>query len=544
MALQRIDTAFGPNPIRLNGNLQPQANANVWIGNVSYQLQGIYSDQFIGTATFANVAYYLNSGTAINPSSANVAGNIVGYATTVTANVATGAIVSRGGLGVADIAMIGGNLVAASSTVSTSTTTGALVVVGGIGVAGNINVGSSGGNSIVTSGTVDIASNVQAINTTSGALIVDGGLAVSTGNLYIGGSGGNAIVSTGDLYNGGNIWATNATNAGLRTNQTTAYVFNETATTVRIGGAATTLSIGAAGADTLTYQATTGSLIPGANAAVNLGSSTAYWGTTFTGNVVSNAAVIGGGGIISSGSILPGANITQNLGSSTAFYGTTFTGNIVSNAAVIGGGGLVNSGTAIHRGNTQATSTTTGAMQLTGGMSIASGNLFISGSAGTAIVATGNILPSGNVVATNNIGSDTTWWNNFYGVSTQARYADLAENYQADANYEPGTVLEFGGSAEVTIAEDGTKRVAGVVSTNPAHLMNGMLRGPNVVPLALQGRTPCKVRGKIFKGDMLISGGNGYARPDNNPQFGTVIGKALEDFDGIEGLIEVVVGRL
>jgi hypothetical protein len=159
-------------------------------------------------------------------------------------------------------------------------------------------------------------------------------------------------------------------------------------------------------------------------------------------------------------------------------------------------------------------------------------------------VATGNIIPSGNAVATNNIGSDTAWWNNFYGVATQARYADLAENYQADAAYEPGTVLEFGGTNELTVAEDGSRRVAGVVSTNPAHLMNGMLRGENVVPLALQGRTPCKVRGRIQKGDMLVSGGAGFARPDHNPQLGTVIGKALEDFDGIEGVIEVVVGRM
>jgi hypothetical protein len=288
--------------------VQPQANANVWLGNVTNQFSRIYSDQFLGTATHANLAYFLGSGTALNPSSVNVAGNIVGYATTISSNVATGAIVSRGGLGVAGDAYIGG--------------------------------------------LVDILSNTQATSTSSGALQVAGGASLTSGNLYIGGSGG------------------------------------------------------------------------------------------------------------------------------------------------------------------------------------------------TAIVATGNILPSSNVASTNNIGSNSFWWNNFYGVSTQARYADLAENYQADADYAPGTVLEFGGVAEVTIAEDGTRRVAGVVSTNPAHLMNGKLSGLNVVPVALQGRVPCKVRGKIQKGDMLISGGNGFARPDLNPQIGTVIGKALEDFDGIDGVIEVVVGRV
>lgn len=132
----------------------------------------------------------------------------------------------------------------------------------------------------------------------------------------------------------------------------------------------------------------------------------------------------------------------------------------------------------------------------------------------------------------------------FSGTATKAQYADLAENYQADNAYEPGTVLEFGGKFEVTLAEDETRRVAGVVSTRPAHLMNGALVGENVVALALQGRVPCKVRGKIRKGDMLVSGGNGYARPTMDPRIGTIIGKALEDFDGIEGIIEVVVGRL
>lgn len=128
--------------------------------------------------------------------------------------------------------------------------------------------------------------------------------------------------------------------------------------------------------------------------------------------------------------------------------------------------------------------------------------------------------------------------------STQAQWADLAENYLADAAYEPGTVLEFGGDYEVTVASDETRRVAGIVSTQPAHLMNGHLEGKHVVPLALQGRVPCKVRGKIRKGDMMVSGGNGYARPSIDPKIGTVIGKALENFDGIEGVIEVVVGRL
>jgi len=64
------------------------------------------------------------------------------------------------------------------------------------------------------------------------------------------------------------------------------------------------------------------------------------------------------------------------------------------------------------------------------------------------------------------------------------------------------------------------------------------------VAIALQGRVPTKVRGTIRKGDMLVSGGGGYARPSSTPHMGTVIGKSLENFDGIEGIIEVAVGRL
>ena len=120
----------------------------------------------------------------------------------------------------------------------------------------------------------------------------------------------------------------------------------------------------------------------------------------------------------------------------------------------------------------------------------------------------------------------------------------MAEYYEADQQYEPGTVVAFGGDKEVTIAEDGTTKVAGIVSTNPAYVMNGACAGEHIVALALQGRVPCKVRGNIKKGDMLISAGYGFARPAPFPVLGTVIGKSLENFEGIEGVIEVAIGRL
>jgi hypothetical protein len=120
----------------------------------------------------------------------------------------------------------------------------------------------------------------------------------------------------------------------------------------------------------------------------------------------------------------------------------------------------------------------------------------------------------------------------------------LAENYTADAEYAPGTVVHFGGEQEVSICDvDMCTRVAGVVSTNPAYLMNGRLESTHVVAVALTGRVPTKVRGPILKGDLIVSAGDGYARAENLPQVGTVIGKALEDFDGDTGVIEVVVGK-
>jgi hypothetical protein len=192
--------------------------------------------------------------------------------------------------------------------------------------------------------------------------------------------------------------------------------------------------------------------------------------------------------------------------------------------------GNVKIGSMLIANATASTSATTGALQVAGGVGIG-GNVYHSGWH----------IPTGNT--TQNLGTTSNWWGTLYGVSTQAKYADLAENYQADATYTPGQVVMFGGSQEVTIATADATAVAGVVSTNPAHLMNGGLNGPNVVAVALQGRVPCNVIGPTRKGDLLVSAGFGYARVNNSPAVGTVVGKALVDFTGVKGVIEVVVGR-
>ena len=126
-----------------------------------------------------------------------------------------------------------------------------------------------------------------------------------------------------------------------------------------------------------------------------------------------------------------------------------------------------------------------------------------------------------------------------------SKYADLAEMYCADADYAPGTVLSFGGNQEVTISTTASDaRVAGVVSAHPAYLMNSTLACDCGVALALIGRVPTLVTGSVRKGDMMVSAGNGHAQACAAPSMGTVIGKALEDFDGESSTIEIVVGRM
>ena len=133
------------------------------------------------------------------------------------------------------------------------------------------------------------------------------------------------------------------------------------------------------------------------------------------------------------------------------------------------------------------------------------------------------------------------------GTATQATYADLAEQYEADSIYAPGTVVIFGGDKEITVSKfTHDPRIAGVVSTNPAHLMNSGLE--NGTPVALQGRVPCKVKGMIAKGDVLVASGvAGVACKMVKEMYevGCVVGKALENHtEAGEGVIEVVVGRL
>jgi hypothetical protein len=173
---------------------------------------------------------------------------------------------------------------------------------------------------------------------------------------------------------------------------------------------------------------------------------------------------------------------------------------------------------------------------------------FMANVPGTLIVNNSNqpvaIFNSG-LDGVGNIGTPTNRFNTIFAKATSAEYADLAECYTADDQYESGTVMSIGGTAEITVSvQDADTAVVGVISTNPAHVMNADIDKKNKATVALVGRVPCLVEGPVNRGQMLVSAGNGRARAEPNPALGTVIGKALQNHAGGPGMIEIIVGKM
>ena len=188
-----------------------------------------------------------------------------------------------------------------------------------------------------------------------------------------------------------------------------------------------------------------------------------------------------------------------------------------------------------------ATNPSASAATLTGQWRLTAGSLLDLNTSSVTLKAY-NITTNGTDTGTGTIQGNWT----LTGASRlQATYADLAEYYEGDFDYAPGTIVVFGGSNEVTSSTTlNDTRVAGVVTTNPAYVMNNGQKGIKVC-VALAGRVPCKVIGKIRKGDLLTtSNAPGYAIKANDPKLGAIIGKALENKDtGEAGIIEIAVGR-
>jgi hypothetical protein len=159
----------------------------------------------------------------------------------------------------------------------------------------------------------------------------------------------------------------------------------------------------------------------------------------------------------------------------------------------------------------------------------------------TPLVLAGNNLEPGLNV-TSNIGTTLKRWSTvfatvFDGTATAARYADLAEKYLADQDYEVGTVVSVGGSAEVTASTAGDRAI-GVVSANPAFMMNKDLEGGTYI--ALKGRVPVKVVGPVKKGQRLTAADNGTATAINECK--DVFAVALEDSaDAGVKLVEAII---
>lgn len=386
-------------------------------------------------------------------------------------------------------------------TVGTTQSVTALTLAGYVGTRlSSVTPAITFNNSVSVPGTATIGTAAVGVSTTNTATITN---SVTTTGLVTNFSTANAQITGGSITGTTGAFTTlTATNLSAG-NVSFTGTASGTATTANVSlhSRFNNTSTNASFSPVFTDRSTTGNASAFVGAGITFNPSTNNLATTtFTGTFSGTASITSG-------------SITGITGQASTLTATNFsTGNAqITGGSITGGTGQFSTLTATN---------------------LSSGNLQVSGA----------ITPNANAVV--DLGSTTAWFNNIYGVSTQARYADLAEIYTADKEYEPGTVVVFGTDTEVTISTVlADNRVAGVVSTHPAYLMNSEATG---IAVALTGRVPCHVVGKIKRGDMLVTSAiPGVATSTSNPQIGTVIGKALENYDNNEvGVIEVVVGRL
>jgi len=516
-----------------------------------------------------NVTTNLAAGNIISPGTVSATGNLsTGSNVVVAGNVITGGFLIGDGGFLSNITAVS-NL--AVSQLANGTTVVSVVSSGGNvdftvgGVGGVLTVRSTGtaitgtqsvtgnitGGNIVTTGTVQTESITSVGNITGGNIIATGTISAA-GNILFTSASANSLTSN-TLAVSGNINSGNLINSGIITST---------------GNITTAGSVSAAGQIIAVSSINGGNLFT--SGVISAAGSLSAVGSIEGGNLITP------GVIISTGNITGGNLVTAGLVSATGNItgGNLVTAGLVSATGNITGGNLL--GTIRTAAQPNITSVgTLGALSVTGNITggniltpnaviatlLAGGNLQVTGDvSGSTVTAVGNIT-GGNLItaglvslssitktganSVGNIGQIDNAFNTVFARATSAQYADLAEMYCADADYPPGTVLSFGGAQEVTISSmTGDARVAGVVSAHPAHLMNSTLECDCAVAVALTGRVPTQVTGPVRKGDMMVSAGNGHAQACATPAMGTVIGKALEDFEGAAGTIEIVVGRL
>jgi hypothetical protein len=361
---------------------------------------------------------------------------------------------------------------------------------------------------MLSAANVSIANNVVTVNSLGTTVVgtLESTVVTATGNV----NGGNLNTTGAVTGNGRALTSLNATNIDTGTLAQT-----------RLANANVVL-----GSTTLTLGTTTTTL-------AGLSSVTS---TTFVGELT--------GAATTAGTVTTAAqpNITS-VGTLTALAvtGNTTSGNFIgtlngsgANVTSIDATNIASGTLAVARGGTGVTSSTG-----TGAVVLGTSPTF------TTQITVPSIVKSGTN-AVGNIGQTDNRFNNVFARASSASYADLAEIYLTDSDYPAGTVVVFGGEKEVTESDQyADARLAGVISTNPAFVMNDSADGQ---PIALQGRVPCSVVGNIQPGDLITTSniaGVGTKLDPTDWRPGTVLGKALENYNSSEpGVIEVVVGRV
>lgn len=382
------------------------------------------------------------------------------------------------------------------------------------------------------------------VDTTAQTLRIHDGTSAGGSNIattqYVVDSIGN--ISGSSIVNGSSNVAI-ATTSGNITSSVAGTLVSTTATTgIEITGTVVATGNVSGGNIVATSDVTAATVT--STGAINTGTVIIATGNIDGGNLNTGGAVVATGDVTANAFIGDGSQITGL----PASYGNTevqaflptYTGNLISLTGDV------------------TTTANLSATNLTGTLSTASQtNITAVGALVTGSIASGfgtidigaNNLTVGNIIAgagnaAANIGSTSDQFNTVHALATSAQYADLAEIYSADAEYEPGTVVRIGGEAEITQTTDhADTEVFGVISTQPAYLMNNIAVG---IPVALQGRVPCKVVGRVHKGERLVSSdvpGVAWALGEDDYDARAIIGRALTDkTDSNEGLIEITVG--
>lgn len=280
-------------------------------------------------------------------------------------------------------------------------------------------------------------------------------------------------------------------------------------------------------------------------------------GNAGTATTLATARTIGGVSFNGSAAIdLPGVNTagnqntTGNAGTATKWATArtiTLTGDVTGVSGNFDGSDNLSFATTIAANSVALGTDTTGNYVA----SVANGSYITGGSAGSegatlTLAVDATTTATASKVAARDASGDL-YAVIFQGTATSARYADLAERYEADAILEPGTVVCFGGEKEITACDhENDHAVAGVVSTDPAYMMNSAAGNNDTHPyIALTGRVPVKVVGPVAKGDLLVASEvKGHAMTNNNAKAGTIIGKAISSSDNGESVVEALINLM